>query len=289
MKPLGECAQCILKWTYERTASSATEEQRFTLMRTILSVLSQEFIQSGNVGLICKRALDAVSDSILASAVDYNGIKVESNQAAEALLPAAIEFIKKGKTPRERFNRACCLASAGNVSPISAPSGALEFSEMESIIKGKDPMPLLIGDVYGAARDSDHVLFLTDNAGEIGFDSLLIRELKAMGSKVTLVVKEDPFFEDATKSDASYFGLDRVVEDILTAKVVFIPDESPSELNDAYRQSDLLIAKGVFNFEALNSEVTGKPTIYMLKMKCHPLAETNDVDLGSFIVKLENS
>ena len=289
MKPLGECAQCILKWTYERTASSATEEQRFTLMRTILSVLSQEFIQSGNLGLICKKALDAVGDSILASADDYNAIKVESNQAAEALLPGAKEFVKKGKTPRERFKRACCLASAGNVSPISAPSGALEFPEVENIIKGEGPLPLLIGDVYGAVCDSANIMFFTDNAGEIGFDSLLIGELKAMGSKVTLVVKEDPFFEDATKSDASYFGLDRVVEDILTARVVFIPDESPPELNDAFRQSDLLISKGVFNFEVLNREVTGKPIIYMLKMKCHPLAETNDVDLGSFIVKLENS
>lgn len=208
MKPLTECAQCILKWTYERTASSASEDQRYTLMRTVLGVLYEEFIPSGNVGLICKRTVDAVHESVLSSATVYDGIKVETNRTAEKLLPAAREFIKKGETPQERFKRACCLASAGNVSPIGAPSGAFEFPEVENIITGKDPLPFLVGDVYGAARDSTHVLFLTDNAGEIGFDSLLIEELKAMGSRVTLVVKEDPFFEDATKIDAFYFGLD---------------------------------------------------------------------------------
>jgi uncharacterized protein with ATP-grasp and redox domains len=45
---------------------------------------------------------------------------------------------------------------------------------------------------------------MADNAGEIGFDSLLIAKLKEMGPKVTLIVKEDPFFEDATmKGNAS--------------------------------------------------------------------------------------
>ena len=175
------------------------------------------------------------------------------------------------------------------MSPISAPSGALEFPEVENIIKGEGPLPLLIGDVYGAVCDSANIMFFTDNAGEIGFDSLLIRELKAMGSKVTLVVKEDPFFEDATKSDASYFGLDNMVEDILTTRAVFIPTESAPKLNNAYRQSDLLIAKGVFNFEVLNGEVTEKPTIFMLKMKCDSLAQNNNADLGGFIVKLENA
>jgi uncharacterized protein with ATP-grasp and redox domains len=50
-----------------------------------------------------------------------------------------------------------------------------------------------------------------------------------------------------------------------------------------------VIAKGVFNFEALHGEVSGKPAIYMLKMKCGSLSEKNDVDIGSFIVMLENA
>ena len=271
MKPLAECAQCILKWTYERTAPSASEQQRYELMRTLLGVLHREFMPEWNLGLIANRALEAVSEYIWASAAFYDGIKKKNNQAAEALLPSAGEFIQKGITDRERFEKACCLAAVGNVSPISAPSGAFEFSDAENIIAGRGPLPIINGDVYGMARGRNRVLFLTDNAGEIGFDSLLMKELKAMGSKITLVVKENPFFEDATKQDAVDFELDKLADHILTTRGVFLPGLSTSALNEAYRQSDLVIAKGTFNFEALSDEPTGKPTIYMLKIKCDPL------------------
>ena len=289
MKPFIECAPCILKWTYERSSSSASEEQRHALMRTIMGVVSHEFLPSRNLGLICKRALDAVNEFVLAAEAHYNEIKMRTNHVAERLLPASREFIGKGKTPAERFRRACCLASAGNVSPISAPTGAFDFPEVENTLEGKGPQYLLIGDVYGAAQRAVHVLFLCDNAGEIGFDSLLIEELKTMGLKVTLVIKEDPFFEDATIRDARYFGLDRLADEILTTKYVFIPSETSPLLEETYKKSDLVISKGVFNFEALYGEDLEKPVIYILKIKCKSLSQENNVDVGDFIVKLKNN
>jgi uncharacterized protein with ATP-grasp and redox domains len=153
---------------------------------------------------------------------------------------------------------------------------------------GRGSIPLLIGDAFGAAERADHVLFLADNAGEIGFDSLIIEELKAMGLSVTLVVKEDPFFEDATVEDACYFGLDKLADNILTTKSVFIPGYSTPPLEEVYKKSDLLIAKGVFNFESLAGEGLEKPVIYMLKMKCGLLSRLNNAHLGDVIVRLEN-
>jgi len=38
MKPLAECAPCILEWTFERTAPLLDENQRVELMRTLLHV-----------------------------------------------------------------------------------------------------------------------------------------------------------------------------------------------------------------------------------------------------------
>jgi len=289
MKPVIECAPCIVKWTYERAAYSANEMERYELMRTLLGVLSREFTRSGNIGFICNRCLDAVNEFIVASSPHYTEIKVKTNQAVEKLLPAARGFIKKGERPQDRFERACFLATVGNVSPIGAPSGAFEFPEAENIMADTGPLPAVIGDVYRAARDATHVLFLADNAGEIGFDALLIEEFKEMGLKVTLVVKEDPFFEDATISDAVHFSMDKLAEDILTTKGVFLPAESTPALYDAYQRSDLVIAKGVFNYEALNDEVSGKSTIYMLKMKCGPISKKNSLDMGKFMVKLEKT
>jgi uncharacterized protein with ATP-grasp and redox domains len=288
MKPFEECALCIVKWIYGRVSVSADEEQRYALMRTIMDFLSREFLPSGNVALISKRILDMVNAFVLGTEAHYSRIKVRTNHVAEELLSASREFIGNGGTPQERFRRACCLASAGNVSSIGAPTGAYEFPEVENIITGREPVPSLMGDVFGAVEKANHVLFLVDNAGEIGFDSLLVEELKAMGLGVTLVVKEDPFFEDATIEDACYFGLDKLADNIMTTRSVFIPGYSTPPLEEAYKETDLVIAKGVFNFESLAGEDLDKPVIYMLKMKCRILSRLNRVHLGDIIVRLEN-
>ena len=287
MKPFVECAPCIIRWIYERLSSSAAEDQQHALMRTIMEVLSYEFIPSGNVALISKRILDRLNEFVLAAEAHYYEIKIRTNHVVEGLLPSSREYIRKGETDSERFKRACSLAAAGNVSTIDAPTDAYTFPDVESIITGRGSKPLLIGDGFGAAERAKHVLFLVDNAGEIGFDSLLIEELKALGLGITLVVKEEPFFEDATIGDACYFDLDKLADDIMTTKSVFIPGYSTPSLEEAYKKSDLVIAKGVFNFESLAGEDLEKPVIYMLKIKCRLLASINETEIGNAIVRLE--
>lgn len=287
MRPGLECASCMLKWVYERAAVLASEEECFQLIRRILSVLSREFCSASNVGLLCNKTTESIREFIFASAEYYEGLKFKSNKLVDGLLPAARDFIKRGETPNKRFERACCLASVGNVAPIGAPSGAFSFVEVENIIKGRSPLPIVIGDVCKAAQGATNILYIADNAGEIGFDSLLIARLKEMGLKVTLIVKEAPFFEDATIKDASFFALDELADKILTVKGVFVPGENTAPLADAFRQSDLVIAKGTGNYEALGGEAVGRAAIYMLKVKCKPVAISIGVDIGNFVVKLE--
>ena len=100
-------------------------------------------------------------------------------------------------------------------------------------------------------------------------------------------MKEEPFFEDATKKDASFFELDGSVDQILTLRGFFVPNEVPSALLDAFKNSDLVISKGTGNYEGLESEADGKPTIFLLKVKCEPIAKRTGADIGRFIMKDE--
>ena len=170
---------------------------------------------------------------------------------------------------------------------MTAPGGAFRFEEAIHVLREKKPLPALIGDVFGTAQRANRVLYLTDNAGEVGFDSLLIATLKEMGATVNLVVKEDPFFEDATKKDALFFSMDKLVENIFTVSGFFIPGKSTSQLSDIFKKSDLVIAKGTGNYEALKDQGHGKAILYMLKVKCHPIARKTGAKIGSFIVKME--
>lgn len=288
MKPDGECAHCMLRWVYERTAISAGQTERFQIMERALRALSQQLSPTVNLGVLSNRCTDAVYEFLRAAAKHYDSLKLKSNQAARDLMATASGFIAKGRTSRERFERACCLAAAGNVAPIGAPPDAFTFEGVEDIIGGRDPLPALIGDIFGAVQRARHVLYVADNAGEIGFDALLLAMLKQMGLNLTLIVKESPFFDDCTPSDASFFGLDKLVDDILTVRGIFVPKPEPQPLRDALNKSDLLIAKGTGNYEALKGEIKDIPILYMLKIKCGPIANAENAAMGSFLVRLEN-
>ena len=287
MKPSAECAFCILRWLYERVAEDVSERERFECVKRILNVLSADFHSAANLGLVCNKTIHSVYDFTAACPDYYAELKSKNNQFVRGLLPAAKGFITKGKTSRERFERACGLASAGNVAPIGAPSDGFVFHEVQGIIEGNNPLPVLMGDIYEAVQRASQILYVTDNAGEIGFDSLLIVQLKEMGLKVNLVVRGPHLFEDAAMEDVSFFGLDKLVDNIFTTKGMFVPSESPPPLAEAFTQSDLIISKGTGNFEALKDEVEGKSIVYLLKIKCAPIAQRLRADRGSFVMRLE--
>lgn len=104
MNPFVECAPCILKWIYERVSFSADEDQKYALIRTIMDILSRDFVPSGNVALISKRILDTVNEFVLAAEAGYNEIKNRTNQAAKGLLPASREYTRKSKNSRGTFS-----------------------------------------------------------------------------------------------------------------------------------------------------------------------------------------
>lgn len=287
MKPKSECASCLLSWVCERSGVLANEEGRLQLTKTLLEILSREFNSEINVGSLSNKLTDAIPDYLSQSSKYYQKLKRKNNQLAKKLLGSAKNYIKKGMTPRQKFEKACHLASASNVAPMNVPSEAFAFQEVKSILRGRKPFPAMMGPLFQEARRASNVLYIADNAGEIGFDSLLMAYLKEMGSKINLVVKEGPFFEDATMEDALFFHVDQWVDHIFTLNGFFVPKEIPPALTDLYKKSDLIISKGTGNYEALKGEVEGKTAIYMLKVKCKPIAMEIGADVGSFVLKLE--
>lgn len=287
MKPELECASCLLTWLIERIAVLGREGDCYPVVRAVSGMIRNEFTPTANVGALANRSLEIADAMIRESAGHFEKIKSGNNQAALGALAAAKDFIKSVATPEEAFERACALAAAGNVSPIGVPSGVFRFEEVDHFLEGTRPLPVFRGDVHKAVRRASHVLYVTDNSGEIGFDSLLLSMLRGMGKKLTLVVKEGPFFEDATAEDVSFFALDGVVDQVLTIRGFFVPEETLPPLKEAYETSDLVISKGTGNFESLAGETQGRSTIFMLKAKCRPISRMLGVDIGEFAVCLE--
>ena len=271
----------------ERSGVLTNEEGRLSLTKTLLEILSREFNSEINVGSLSNKLTDAIPNYLSQSSKFYHTLKYKNNQLAKNLLGSAKNYIEKGRTLKQKFERACFLASASNVAPMGIPSEAFAFQEVKRILRGRKPFPAMTGPLFQEARKASHILYITDNAGEIGFDSLLIARLKEMGAKINLVVKEGSFFEDATMEDVLFFHVDQLVDHIFTLNGFFVPKEIPPALMDVYKESNLIISKGTGNYEALKGEAKGKTTIYMLKIKCRPISKEIGADIGSFVVKLE--
>ncbi len=135
------------------------------------------------------------------------------------------------------------------------------------------------------------VLFLLDNSGEAVLDRFLAEELVYRGARVLGVVKSGSFQNDVTIEEVDYIGLrssfSGIVETGTDASSIFF-DEITDELKTLLSQADLIIAKGMANYEYLSDyEVRegGKQVVYMLRAKCEPIARSLGVEKGDYVLR----
>jgi hypothetical protein len=137
---------------------------------------------------------------------------------------------------------------------------------------------LVVDDVdkaYELAKKAKHVLFLSDNAGEIVFDTLLVEQLKNMGLKVTYVVKGGPVLNDATMDDVAPSGMGKLADKVVTTgtdAVGLLPKEVSKEFLKVYDDAELVFAKGMGYAETLTELKLTKPHFLMFRTKCNPVA-----------------
>ena len=137
---------------------------------------------------------------------------------------------------------------------------------------------------------SKNVLLFTDNCGEIVFDKILCRELKKFNPEVSLclVVKGEAVLSDATMEEAVELGFDEVVDKILTTGCFAVGvnfNALPSNLEHALNRADLIICKGMANYESF-SETEYKPIAFLLRTKCTAIATSMNIPLNVNAIKL---
>jgi hypothetical protein len=257
------------------------------MTRRLLDALLHGVVPEVNLGSLCNTAVWSVFEPSSPAAIHYEELKRDSNRNARTLLSLAKTYVESAKTDREKLERACGLAAASNVAPLNSPTGAYTFQEIRQIIEGGEDQPVVMGDIHSAVKDAQKILYVADNAGEIGFDSLVIDILKRMGPSVTLVVKGRTYFEDATCEDAQFFNLETIVDRLVTTEGFFAPQEVSEELRRVFTESDLLLVKGTGSYEAFAGDTEGKPAIFMLKVKCDPIARETGIPKGRVVVRLD--
>lgn len=291
MKVEAECAACIIaRGAAEVKEATTNPALRFRAMMEILHLLSKEFKPSAvPADLGTKR--DRLIKRVTGNNDPYKRNKRICNENALKLLPYARKLVEEGYTQQDRFKRACLCAMVGNIMEFDIPGHKFTFSGLRKSLKeaGKDLAVDDIGKIYEVAANSHRVLYLTDNAGEIVFDTLLVEQLKNMGLSVIVAVKGAPVINDATLEDVEISGIDKIADKIITTgtdAVGLSPKEVSAEFQKVYDSVDMVFAKGMGYAETLTEYKLQKPHALLFRTKCDPVANFFAVPREKNVAKL---
>lgn len=249
---------------------------RFRAMSDLLKLLQKEFRPTAvpaDLGTMRDRLVKRVTGND----DPYKRSKRLSNEKALKLLPFARKLVEKGYAQQDRFKKACLCAIVGNVMEFDIPGHKFTSSTLRKALRDA-AADLVVDDciaAYELAGKARSILYLTDNAGEIVFDVLLVEQLKNMGATVTVAVKGGPIINDATLDDVEISGIDKVADKVIstgTDSVGLSPKEQSAEFSGVYNSADLVFAKGMGYAETLTEYKLSKPHFLLFRTKCNPVA-----------------
>ncbi|HBO45688.1 MAG TPA: hypothetical protein DD670_17530 [Planctomycetaceae bacterium] len=205
--------------------------------------------------------------------------------ATTAELAEVIHLPRFDKYLSEEGSRtAVRLAIAGNVMDLGV-KGGLNESEIRVSIEQSLDEPL-DGDTIAfaaAVRESQNILYLTDNLGEIVFDRLLIERMPR--EKTTVAVRGAPVINDATLEDAKAAGLTDlvyVIDNGSDAPGTILHDCS-DYFQRRFADADLIIAKVQGNYETLRE--SSKQVYFLLRVKCPVIARDVGCPVGRMVLQ----
>ena len=290
MKIQIECVPCLLKRIVFESEQSTNDKkiQQKTLKKT-LTLLAELYDPNGCSASIATKvhrvAYDALSDED-----PYKDLKKQSNKIAKKLVPRVEELVFVSEDPI-RMSMLCSIV--GNMMDFGIRGGSKNPNDLSDIFEeiisedlGWDD----VDEVKEILSKSKNVILFTDNCGEVVFDKILCREIKKFNPDIflTLVVKGEKILSDATMEDAKELGMNEVVDEILTTGCFAVGvdfDRLPSDVDEKLKSSDLIICKGMANYESF-SETNYRPIAYLLRTKCSAIADSMGLPIDICAVKL---
>ena len=271
-KPSRQCADCLMGLARQAASQARGDDSSFlsqieAVARESLAEAEQKDLTSPDVG---NRILREVR---IRSGVSDPYVEFKAREMAQAR-----KILSQMKGTLSDDLRSCVkLAALGNsIDFFTDPEQTL--SEIPNQIqKGAfffhDDIDRLEGFL---SASPGLVLYLTDNAGEIYFDQPLYECIQKRAGRTVLVVKGGPSLNDLTRAELRVDGLEErfsEVADTGTDGVGIDWEGVSKEFLDLVDQADLILAKGMANFESMYPRDLPCPVFFLFKVKCQPMQD----------------
>ena len=167
------------------------------------------------------------------------------------------------------------FAILGNYLDFSALQGQVSFETLDAMLDtafGLDLDKNAYADLCADLKKGSTLLYLTDNAGEIGFDRIFAEEIARAYPhvQITFCVRGAITINDATRADAQAVGIPFPVIDNGNRIPGTQIDELGAEARQALDTADVILAKGMANCETMHG--CGYNVYYAFLVKCQRFA-----------------
>ena len=217
----------------------------------------------------------------------YIKIKLDADRIAEEYLDQVMGYVDSAE---DRFSAAVRVAVIGNIMDFGVSLSSPE--EFRAVFKKLLDQGIGSDDTARMKElltDSKSVLYFFDNCGESQFDKLLIREIQRMGVRVVGVVRGERILNDVTMEDAERIGLDKILDRTVstgTFAVGAVLSKAKDDLKEELDRADMMICKGMANYESLSDQDAGMPKVFILRTKCGPVARSLGVPENFNVVRV---
>lgn len=284
MKTYFDCLPCMIRQALD-SARLASEDEAVheRILREALVAASE---------LDLRQPPPAMAQRVHRRIRQLTGKDDPYREAKERQNRMALEFYERFSQEVARagnkLEMAVRLAIAGNVIDLGVKSNLHEAQIHEAIETClTEPLDGDIQQFAAAIAGAARILYLTDNAGEIVLDRLLIEQLPR--EKVTVAVRGTPVINDATRTDAGAAGITGLVPVIDNGSDApgTILDDCSGVFRRHFAEADLIIAKGQGNYETLRE--VSRPLYFLLRVKCPVLARDLGCPLGRMVLRPASS
>jgi uncharacterized protein with ATP-grasp and redox domains len=288
-----DCIICLTRQSLEAARFACRDEFRHSavLKRTLELVHHKGFT---TIPPLIAQEIQRIVRDETGNADPYSVQKQEFNNLMLSVREPLRQKIRDSEHP---LRMAVQIAIAGNAIDYAVRADWNETMVLKTIESAlKQPINGTVELFIESVMHSRNILYLLDNCGEIVCDQLLMEELQRFQPElnVTAVVRGAAVLNDVTWSDVRQVGLDQSVTVIDNGNdaVGTVLEQCGSEFQTKFGQTDLIIAKGLANYETLieyNRTELPQTVYYFFKAKCPFISRFAGVQLGDLVIRQQFS
>ena len=262
-----QCIQCQLKRNLELVRSLGTEEQAMAFTKRLMQLFldAPADVASPWFGPAVARLLQEMYG------LPLDRFREEKQESNRFVLERLDQIRRKVEEAADPVYAGLQFAILGNYLDFGALQGQVSFEKLEQMLDQALDMELDREAYEALCRDLEggrSLLYLTDNAGEIGFDRIFAEQIakKYPGLAITFCVRGSIAQNDATREDAAAVGIPFSIIDNGNDVAGTQLDQLSEAAETALKTADVVIAKGMGNTETMFG--CGYNVYYAFLIKC---------------------